>query len=85
MSPRLQQLMGGTILLTALAVASGAVLGDPTIESHGDSEKFVEQVENAADRIPVIYAFQVVEVATRTRGGLGRRGPAGLAPLTGYP
>lgn len=64
MSPRLQRLTGVTLLLTALAVVLGALLGDPTIESHDDREKFVEQVENAADRIPVIYAFQVVEVAS---------------------
>src|SRR5215216_5347777 len=64
MSLRLERLTGVTILLTALAVVLGALLGDPTIESQDDREKFVEQVENAADRIPVIYAFQVVEVAS---------------------
>jgi hypothetical protein len=62
--PRLQRLTGVTLLLTALAVVLGALLGDPLIESHDDRAKFVEQVENAADRIPVIYAFQVVEVAS---------------------
>jgi hypothetical protein len=64
MSPRLQRLTGVALVLTALAVVLGASFGDPTIESHDDKEKFVEQVENAADRIPVIYAFQVVEVAS---------------------
>jgi hypothetical protein len=62
MSPGLQRLTGVALVLTALAVVLGAGLGDPTIESHDDKEKFVEQVGNAADRIPVIYAFQVVEV-----------------------
>ena len=40
------------------------MLGDPTIESHDDKEKFVEQVEDAAERIPVIYVFQVVEIVS---------------------
>ena len=62
MTPRLRRLTGVALLLTALAVVLGALLGDPLIESHDDREKFVEQVGNAADRIPVIYAFQVVEV-----------------------
>jgi hypothetical protein len=64
MSNGLQRVTGGTLLLTALAVVLGAVLGDPTIESHDNRAKFVEQVEDAADRIPVIYVFQVVEVAS---------------------
>jgi hypothetical protein len=64
MIPHLQRLIGITLLLTALAVVLGAILGDPTVESHDDREKFVDQVEDAADRIPVIYAFQVVEVAS---------------------
>ena len=63
MPPRLQRFTGVALVLTALAVVLGALLGDPLIESHDDREKFLEQVENAADRIPVIYAFQVVEVA----------------------
>jgi Domain of unknown function (DUF4386) len=62
MSARLQRLTGLGLLLLALAAALGSVLGDPQIESHGDREKFVEQVEDVADRIPVIYVFQVVEV-----------------------
>jgi hypothetical protein len=61
---RLQRLTGVALVLTALAVVLGALLGDPLIESHDDRAKFVEQVENAADRIPVIYAFQIVEVAS---------------------
>jgi Domain of unknown function (DUF4386) len=61
---RLQRLTGVALVLTALAVVLGALLGDPLIESHDDRAKFVEQVENAADRIPVIYAFQMVEVAS---------------------
>lgn len=63
MPPRLQRLTGVALVLTALAVVLGALLGDPLIESHDDRDKFLEQVEKAADRIPVIYAFQVVEVA----------------------
>lgn len=59
-----QRLTGVALVLTAVAVVMGALLGDPTIESHDDREKFVEQVGNVADRIPVIYAFQVVEVAS---------------------
>jgi Domain of unknown function (DUF4386) len=55
---------GLALILTALAVVVGALLGDPTIESHDDREKFVEQVESAADRIPLVYAGQVVEVAS---------------------
>ena len=54
MSPRLQRLSRVALVLTALAVVLGALLGDPLIESHDDKAKFVEQVENAADRIPVI-------------------------------
>lgn len=61
-SPRLHRLTGVTLLITALVVALGHILGDPTIESHDNRAKFVEEVERAADRIPVIYAFQVVEV-----------------------
>jgi hypothetical protein len=61
--PRLHRLTGLALVLTALAVVLGARLGDPLIESHDDREKFLEQVEKAADRIPVVYAFQVVEVA----------------------
>jgi hypothetical protein len=90
-SPRLQRLTGVALLLTGLAVALGAVLGDPTIENHDDREKFVEQVEAAADRIPVIYAFQVVEVVggfLAATAGLGvylmlreRARGAGLAGL----
>jgi hypothetical protein len=64
MPERLQRLTGVALVLTALAVVLGALFGDPTIESHDDREKFVEQVENAADRIPVVYAFQVVEVVS---------------------
>jgi hypothetical protein len=58
----------------ALAVGLGHVLGDPTIETHDDKAKFIQEVENAADRIPVIYAFQVVEIASAfvtVAGGLG--------------
>jgi hypothetical protein len=62
MSPRLQRLTGVALVLTAVAVVMGAVLGDPTIESHDDREKFVQEVGDAADRIPIVYAFQVVEV-----------------------
>jgi hypothetical protein len=61
---RLQRPTGLALVLTALAVVLGALLGDPTIESHDDREKFVEQVESAADRIPVVYAGQAVEVAS---------------------
>jgi hypothetical protein len=61
---RLERLTGAGLALTALAVVLGHVLGDPTIESLDDREKFLDEVERAADRIPVIYAFQVVEVAT---------------------
>ena len=64
MPPRLQRLTGVALVLTALAVVLGALLGDPLIESHDDKEKFLEQVETAADRIPVVYAFQIVEVAS---------------------
>jgi hypothetical protein len=63
-SDRLQRLTGVALVTTALSVVLGAVLGDPTVESHDDREKFVEQVENAADRIPVIYVFQAVEVVS---------------------
>lgn len=62
MSPRLWRLTGITLVLTAIAAGLGSTLGDPLIESHDDRETFVEQVENAADRVPVIYIFQVVEV-----------------------
>jgi hypothetical protein len=61
-SSRTQRLTGVALILTAVAVVIGALLGDPTIESHDAREKFVEQVENAADRIPIIYAGQVIEV-----------------------
>ena len=64
MHDRLRRLTGVALLLTGLAVTLGAILGDPTIESHDDREKFVEQVGNAADRIPIIYAFQVAEVVS---------------------
>ncbi len=50
---------GITLVATGLAVALGHILGDPTIESHDDRAKFVEEVERVIDRIPVIYAFQV--------------------------
>jgi hypothetical protein len=63
-SARLHRGTGVALLLTVLAVVLGALFGDPTIESHDDREKFVEQIENAADRIPFIYAFQVVEVVS---------------------
>jgi Domain of unknown function (DUF4386) len=91
MSRRLQRLTGVTIVLMALAVGLGHVLGDPTIESHDDRGKFVAEVQNAADRIPVIYAFQAVEVASAflaVAAGLGlylflrnRAGGSGLAGL----
>ena len=74
-SSRLQRLTGVTLLLMAVAAVLGSILGDPLIESHDDREKFVRQVENAADRIPVIYAFQVVEVA---RGFLAVAAGVGL-------
>jgi hypothetical protein len=61
---RLERLTGITLVLTSVAVVLGALLGDPLVESRDDREKFVEQVGNAAERIPVIYAFQVVEVAS---------------------
>jgi Domain of unknown function (DUF4386) len=61
---RLQRPTGLALLLTAFAVLLGVLLGDPTIESHDDLEEFVEQVESAADRIPVVYVGQVVEVAS---------------------
>jgi hypothetical protein len=61
---RLQRPTGLALILTALAVVLGALLGDPTIESRDDLEKFVEQVESAADRIPVVYVGQAVEVAS---------------------
>jgi hypothetical protein len=64
MSERAHRLTGVGLLLTGLSVLLGALLGDPTIESHDDRAKFVEQVENAADRIPVVYAFQAVEVVS---------------------
>jgi hypothetical protein len=64
MSERAHRLTGLGLLLTGLSVLLGALLGDPTIESHDDRAKFVEQVENAADRIPVVYAFQAVEVVS---------------------
>jgi hypothetical protein len=60
----LQRPTGLALLLTALAVLLGALLGDPTIESQDDLEKFVEEVESAADRIPVVYVGQAVEVAS---------------------
>lgn len=60
----LQRLTGLALLLTAVAVIVGHLFGDPTVESHDDRAKFLEEVENAADRIPAIYAFQVVEVVT---------------------
>jgi hypothetical protein len=63
MSRLLERLTGVTLVLTAVAAVLGAILGDPLIENHDDREMFVDQVENAADRIPAIYAFQVVEVA----------------------
>jgi hypothetical protein len=59
-----ERLTGVLLVLTAVAIVLGAALGDPLIESHDDRAKFVEQVENAADRIPVIYVFQIVEVAS---------------------
>jgi len=58
------RLTGVALVLTGLAVLLGALLGDPTIESHDDRERFVQQVESAADRIPVVYAFQIVEVVS---------------------
>lgn len=64
MSAQSRRLTGIALVLTALAVVLGHVLGDPTIENLDDREKFVDEVERAADRIPVIYAFQVVEVGT---------------------
>jgi hypothetical protein len=60
---RLQRLVGVALVLTSTTVLLGHVLGDPTIESHDDRAKFVEQVEDAASRIPVVYVFQVVEIA----------------------
>jgi len=64
MSEQVPRLTGVALLLTGLSVVLGAVLGDPTIESHDDRAKFIEQVEGAADRIPVVYAFQAVEVVS---------------------
>lgn len=49
-----QRPTGLALLLTALAVLLGALLGGPTVESHDDRERYVEQVESAADRIPVV-------------------------------
>jgi uncharacterized protein DUF4386 len=74
-APRLQRLTGVALVLTAAAAVLGSSFGDPLIESHDDREKFIEQVENAADRIPVIYAFQIVEVA---RGFLAVAAGVGL-------
>jgi hypothetical protein len=64
MSVRLQRLTGFTLVLTVLAAVLGSSLADPAIESHDDRAKFLEQVEDTADRIPVIYVFQVVQVAS---------------------
>ena len=59
-----ERLTGALLVLTAVSVVLGASLGDPLIESHDNRARFVEQVENAADRIPVIFAFQIVEVVS---------------------
>lgn len=40
----------------------GTVLGDPAIESGQDRGLFIQQVEKLAGRVPVIYAFQILDV-----------------------
>jgi hypothetical protein len=71
----LTRLTGIALILTGITAALGATLGDPAIESHNDRERFVEQVADAADRIPAAYAFQIMDVG---RGLLALAAAVGL-------
>jgi hypothetical protein len=69
------RLTGMALILTGVTAALGATLGDPAIESHDDRERFVEQVGDAADRIPTAYVFQILDVG---RGLLALAAAVGL-------
>jgi hypothetical protein len=58
---RAERITGVLLVLTAAATVLGNI-GDPYVESHDDRTKFVEQVTDAADRIPLIYVFQAADV-----------------------
>jgi Domain of unknown function (DUF4386) len=66
---------GMALILTGVTAALGATLGDPAIESHDDRERFIEQVADAADRIPAAYTFQIMDVG---RGLLALAAAVGL-------
>jgi hypothetical protein len=71
----LTRLTGIALILTGITAALGATLGDPAIESHNARERFVEQVGDAAGRIPAAYAFQIMDVG---RGLLALAAAVGL-------
>lgn len=60
---RVRRATGILLLFTAIAIILAAVLSDPAIEEHHVARSFVQQVERAAERAPMIYVFQVVDVA----------------------
>jgi uncharacterized protein DUF4386 len=56
------RLVGVLLLLVGLCFLLGLALSDPQIETHGDRSEFIQQVEDVADRVPAIFAFQVLDV-----------------------
>jgi uncharacterized protein DUF4386 len=59
---KVRRVTGLLLLLTALTMMLAVVLSDPAIEEHHVGKLFIQQVERAADRVPAIYVFQVVDV-----------------------
>jgi hypothetical protein len=62
MTRRGARLTGVLLLLTAVCFVLGLALSDPQIETHGDRSEFIQQVEDVADRVPAIFAFQTLDV-----------------------
>jgi hypothetical protein len=82
-----QRAAGIALILAAVGYVLGIVVGDPAVEEYETRETLASKVEDVADRIPAIYAFQIVAVAGSffaVAGGLGlylmlrerARGPA---------
>jgi hypothetical protein len=75
---RLRRVTGLALVVLAVLIPVAMSLSDPAVEDHDDRRMFVQQVENAADRVPVIYVFQVIDVA---RGLLTAAAGVGLYML----
>ncbi len=83
----MQRATGIGLILAAVGYVLGISVGDPAVEEYETRETLVSRVEDVADRIPAIYAFQTVAVVASflaVAGALGlyltlrerARGPA---------